>query len=203
MAQQRSPRYLRKSILQDTMKTNLLFTLALAFVPVIAQAQERFFTRTGTISFFSETPVENIEATNHQASSIVDIASGEIAVSAQMKGFAFEKALMQEHFNENYVESEKFPTATFKGRIKEYDPSAFQVGREHKVQIVGDLTLHGETKNVNSVATIFRGENNIKAITSFNLQPGDFNIKIPSAVANNIAKSILVNVDFNLEPYQK
>ena len=146
------------------MKTNLLFTLALAFVPVIAQAQERFFTRTGTISFFSETPVENIEATNHQASSIFDVVSGEIAVSAQMKGFSFEKALMQEHFNENYVESEKFPTATFKGRIKEYDHSAFQIGQEHNVEIVGDLTLHGETKKVNSLATIFRENNFTKPL---------------------------------------
>lgn len=166
-------------------------------------AQNRFFTRTGTIRFFSETPMENIEAINNQTSSVFDVESGEIAVSAQMKGFEFEKALMQEHFNENYVESGKFPTATFKGNIKNYDKSKIKVDESQTVEIEGDLTMHGETKRINSQATIFWGQNNIKTSSSFNVKVEDFKIKIPKAVVNNIAESILVNVNFNLEPYNK
>jgi len=185
------------------MKTNRAILFISLLATTTLQAQNRLFTRTGTLQFYSETPVENIEAVNHQASSVFDIETGEIAVSAQMKGFEFEKALMQEHFNENYVESEKFPATTFKGKLKNYDKSSFKTNQEYKIEIEGDLTLHGETKKINSIATIFWGEKNIKANSSFNVSPNDFNIKIPKAVINNIAESILVNVDLNLEPYQK
>lgn len=185
------------------MKTNLLTPLALILVAVVAQAQNKYFTRTGTLQFFSETPVENIAATNHQSSSIFDIESGEIAVSAQMKGFEFEKALMQEHFNENYVESEKFPTATFKGRIKNYDKSSFKINEEYKIEVEGDLTLHGVTKKIISSATLLKSEKDIKAISSFNVAVSDFDIKIPAAVVDNISKSIQVHVDLLLQPYQK
>ena len=185
------------------MKTKQLILLLSLITSISVQAQNRFFTRTGTLQFYSETPVENIEATNHQASSIFDIESGEIAVSAQMKGFEFEKALMQEHFNENYVESEKYPTATFKGTIKNYDKSSFLKDQENKIEVEGELTLHGVTKKINTIATIVWGDKTIKANTKFNVSPDDFNIKIPKAVIDNIAKTILVLVELNLEPYQK
>ncbi len=185
------------------MKTKPLILLAVLFSSISLQAQNRFFTRTGTLQFYSETPVENIEAINHQASSVFDTESGEIAVSAQMKGFEFEKALMQEHFNENYVESEKYPKAAFKGNLKNYDKSSFQIGQEYKIEVEGELTLHGVTKNVSTIATIFWGEKNIKANSSFNVSANDFNIKIPKAVIDNIAETILVQIDLNLEPYLK
>ena len=185
------------------MKTRYIIIFILLCITSVSLAQNRFFTRTGTIRFFSETPVENIEAINNQSSSVFDIESGEIAVSAQMKGFEFEKALMQEHFNENYVESEKYPTATFKGSIKNYDKSSFKADETYTVEVEGDLTMHGVTKRVNTPVTIIWGQNNIKASSSFNVKVADFDIKIPKAVIDNIAESILVNVDFNLEPYNK
>jgi len=147
--------------------------------------------------------MENIEAVNKQSSAIFDTDKGELAVSAQMKGFEFEKATMQEHFNENYVESEKYPAATFKGVIKNYDKSIFTPNTAQKVEIEGDLTLHGVTKKVTAVAEIVWGKDKIKASTSFNVLVADFNIKIPGAVIDNISKSILVKVDFSLEPYTK
>ncbi|MDZ7607020.1 MAG: hypothetical protein U5K79_15845 [Cyclobacteriaceae bacterium] len=100
------------------MKTNLTLLFALLLLSNLAVAQSKFFTRNGTTSFFSKTPMENIEAVNNQSSSVFDTEKGEIAVSAQMKGFEFEKALMEEHFNENYVESEKYPTAMSKGPLR-------------------------------------------------------------------------------------
>lgn len=185
------------------MKTKHIITFALLVLSGTSIAQNRFFTRTGTIKFFSETPMENIEAINNQSSSVFDVESGEIAVSAQMKGFEFEKALMQEHFNENYVESEKFPTATFKGNIKNYDKTKFKIDDSYAIEVEGDLTLHGVTKRINTTVNLIRGQNTIKATTSFHVKASDFNIKIPKAVINNIAESILVNVDFDLEPYNK
>jgi len=185
------------------MKTNLKLLFALILFSNLAVAQSKFFTRNGTISFFSKTPMENIEAVNNQSSSVFDTEKGEIAVSAQMKGFEFEKALMQEHFNENYVESEKYPTATFKGSIKNYNKSAFKVNEENLVDIEGDLTLHGVTKHISTTAKITWSEGKIAASSEFSVAVADFNIKVPSAVIGNIADSILVKAVFNLEPYTK
>ncbi len=185
------------------MKMNQLFTLMLLMMTINSMAQNRYFTRTGTIRFFSETPMENIEAFNHQTSSIFDIESGEVAVSAQMKGFEFEKALMQEHFNENYMESEKYPKATFKGKIIGYDKSKFKINETYDVEIEGDLSMHGITKPVRTKAQIVWGDNNIKSSTSFLVKVSDYDIKIPKAVIDNIAESILVEVQIDMEPYNK
>jgi len=97
----------------------LLFTLLLSqsFVP-FADAQERYFTREGEVSFFSATPVENIEADNKKLQSVIDISSGAFEFAALVKSFEFEKALMEEHLNENYMESNTYPKATFRGKIQ-------------------------------------------------------------------------------------
>ncbi len=185
------------------MKTKLILSITLVIASNLAIAQSKFFTRNGSVSFFSKTPMENIEAVNNQSSAIFDTEKGEIAVSAQMKGFEFEKALMQEHFNENYVESDKFPSATFKGTIKNYSKSAFNTGEEKQVDIEGDLTLHGVAKHITTTAKITSGEGKIAASTEFNVAVADFNIKIPGAVIGNIAESILVKAVFQLDPYTK
>ena len=185
------------------MKVKILVSFALLICSSMAFAQSKFFTRSGTISFFSKTPMENIKAVNNQSSAIFDTEKGEIAVSAQMKGFEFEKALMQEHFNENYVESDKFPAATFKGIIKDYNKSSFKTDEEKVVNLEGDLTMHGVTKHISTPAKIIWGKDKISATSEFNISVADYNIKIPKAVIDNIAESILVNVVFNLDPYAK
>jgi len=185
------------------MKTKLLVLFALIFFSNLADAQSKFFTRNGTISFFSKTPMENIEAVNNQSSAIFDTDKGDIAVSAQMKGFEFEKALMQEHFNENYVESDKYPAATFKGSIKDYDKSSFKTDEEKVVNLEGDLTMHGVTKHISTSAKITWGKDKISASSEFNISVADYNVKIPKAVIENIAEAILVKVEFNLDPYTK
>lgn len=185
------------------MKAKIILSLSLFLLCHMAIAQSKFFTRNGSISFFSKTPMENIEAVNKQSSAIYDTEKGEVAVSAQMKGFEFEKATMQEHFNENYVESDKFPSATFKGIIKDYDKSAFKAGEEKQVVIEGDLTMHGVTKHISTTARITWGTGKIDAATEFSVKVADFNIKIPGAVIDNIAESILVKVDLHLDPYTK
>ena len=185
------------------MKKTILVVILVQCINTFAFAQDKFFTRTGQISFFSETPIENIEATNGSVSSILSIETGDIAVSAQMKGFEFEKALMEEHFNENYVESDKYPKATFKGNIVNFDRSKYEKDVEYEVDVVGDLSLHGETKNISTKATLKFVDDKILAKTAFEVDVKDYKIKIPKAVIDNIAESISVNVDLNLEPYSK
>lgn len=95
-----------------------LFLIALLFIGFQSKAQ-LFITTTGEVSFFSKTPMEDIEAVNKNVSSIINTSTNEVAVQMRITNFVFPNKLMQEHFNENYLESEKFPSATFKGKIKE------------------------------------------------------------------------------------
>src|SRR3982750_2211619 len=97
----------------------IISSLLLAMISIAAFSQNRYFTKTGKVSFFSKASLENIEAHNKNAVSVFDRTTGQVEVSILMKAFEFEKALMEEHFNENYVESDKFPKSVFKGKINE------------------------------------------------------------------------------------
>lgn len=183
------------------MKKSIVTIFILLVVSNVLFAQQKYFTRSGTISFFSKTPVENIEAVNHQTSCILDTQSGEIAVSAQMKGFEFEKALMQEHFNENYVESHKFPKATFKGEVVGFSSLTFSDETPNTVEVKGMLSIHGVDKQIKTSGTVSKVKDNYMAQAKFNVSPDDFDIKIPKAVINNISKEIEVSINLQLEPY--
>ena len=108
-----------------------------------SSAQEKWFTRNGKISFFSKTAVEYIDAINNEVFSLIDPAKNEVAFQVLITGFKFNKALMQEHFNENYMESTKFPKSTFKGVIA--DPSKINFTKDgvYNVVVDGDLSIHG------------------------------------------------------------
>ena len=161
------------------------------------KAQDRYLTKQGTISFFSHSPVEDIEAVNNQVLSIVDIETGDVAISVLMKSFMFEKSLMQEHFNENYVESDKFPKAKFKGKIIDFE----NLENKNKVSIQGDLTIHGITKEVKVDANIEIDNNNLVLNGVFTVLVADYQIKIPSVVKNNIAKTIEITFSLNHKKY--
>lgn len=180
------------------MKT--IYTLFIAlFLTSLVSGQNRFLTKKGNVSFFSEAIVENIEAKNNQVLSIVDATNGEMAISILMKSFMFEKALMQEHFNENYIESDKFPKAIFKGTImafKEIEVS------ETQARIKGLLSMHGKSKKVTILATITKTMKTIVMNGSFFIDLVDFNVAIPSAVKNNIANKIKVSFKLNHKPYK-
>lgn len=166
------------------------------------QAQ-KFFTKTGTIVFSSETPMEKIEAKNQQVISVLNTEDGEMAFSVLMKGFNFEKALMQEHFNEKYVESDKFPKATFKGKITNLEEVSFSKSGEYKVTVVGEMNLHGETKEVEAEGTLTVSDGKITGVSTFDLLLADFGIEIPKVVKDNIAESITIVVNTTYEPYNK
>jgi polyisoprenoid-binding protein YceI len=164
---------------------------------------QKYFTKTGHISFFSKTAVENIEAHNQQASCVIDFSTGDLQFQVLMKGFQFKKALMQEHFNENYVESATYPKAVFKGKIKNLNNINLNQDGTYPVEVSGDLNMHGVTKNIIGKATIEVKNGKVQAKSKFNTKPQDFNIKIPIAVRNNIAETVEISVDALCAPYNK
>src|SRR5690554_480360 len=168
----------------------LYLCVSLLILPLITEAQDRFITRQGFISFYSHTPVEDIEAVNNQVLSIVDLNSGAVAVSLLMKSFQFEKALMQEHFNENYIESDKYPKANFEGKITNL--SDILSGDNGVAMIAGDLTIHGITRPITMEGKLDITEESVRFEGSFMVTVADYDIKIPSIVARNIAKEVKV-----------
>ncbi len=165
----------------------------------IASGQDKFLTKEGFVSFFSHSIVEDIKADNNQVLSIIDTTTGKIAIQLLMRSFMFEKALMQEHFNENYVESHKYPKATFSGEITNLD----EIDDTNTVtEIVGTLTVHGEKKEISTMVDIRMMDDEIVLKGDFKVDVADFKIKIPSIVANNIAKTIKVSFELHHKPYE-
>jgi polyisoprenoid-binding protein YceI len=178
-----------------------IYTLFIClFLVAFTNAQERFLTKKGMISFFSKSPIENIKAENNQVLSIVDLSKGQMAIAILMKSFMFEKALMQEHFNENYVESDKYPKATFKGNLLDFDKIT---GSEATIAIKGNLTIHGITKEMTIEARTKKTAEHIEMAGDFFINLADFDVKIPSIVKNNISEKIKVSFRFQHKPYKK
>lgn len=173
------------------------FTLLLA---VAVQAQERYFTKTGKIEFFSKSPMEDIEARNKSVAAVLDRKSGALQFSVLMRGFEFEKALMQEHFNENYVESNKYPKAEFKGSITNNAEVNYLQDGTYPVKVAGTLTIHGVTQNVQTTGTLKVAGGKIDAVSAFNIKLSDYKIKIPSVVKDKVSNNIRITVDCKLEP---
>ena len=173
------------------MKKSVLFT-GICLLLISAASAQVYITRTGVINFFSKTPMEDIKAENNQVYAAIDLSKKTIAFSMLMKSFLFRKELMQEHFNENYVESDRYPKSTFKGTFTgDVDP---QKPAEYNVQVQGVITLHGVEKSIQTPATIEITGNGLTGTSRFNLLPQDFNITIPGIVRDKIAKQIDVQV---------
>lgn len=160
---------------------------------------QKFVSDQSNIRFYSSAPIEDIEAINEKAKSVIDLSNGQVVFSVDIEGFQFEKALMQEHFNENYLESEKYPKSTFKGQIKDWNNR--QGAQE--VTVTGDLMIHGITKKVVLAGTIDVSENKVEVESVFIVKLVDYKIKIPKAVFYSIAEEIEVTVKFSYKPYSK
>jgi len=165
-----------------------------------AWAQGKYMTKAGRVSFFSESIIENIEAQNQQVAAVLDLTAAQLAFSVPIRGFVFKRTLMQEHFNENYLESDKFPKATFSGKFVGLDAAALASPGSHTVQVEGDLTIHGVTRRVQVPAVLELKNNQLQAAASFPVAPADYNIEIPALVRNNIAKIVSVRVALTCTP---
>ncbi|APG60493.1 YceI family protein [Christiangramia salexigens] len=158
--------------------------------------QAQFFqTTAGEIGFYSSAPVEDIEAKSNAAVSVINLDNGAISVKVAIRSFKFEKALMQEHFNENYMESDKYPDATFKG--KSLEPINIEAGRSQKVIFKGELTVHGksETRQLSAILNKSADGKRIILDSQFKVKCKDHNIKIPKILWRNIAEEIEVSVN--------
>jgi YceI-like domain len=160
----------------------------------LAHGQDRLLCRNASVKFFSKMPLENIEAVNNQGLSVIDLKSGNMEFSVLLKGFIFPNALMQEHFNENYVESSKYPRAFFKGTIQSMPAIDMTKNATYQLDVKGTMQLHGQSKAMSTTAqlTIKDGKANGDAV--FDLLLADYAIDIPKLVKDKIAKSITINV---------
>lgn len=166
----------------------------LVLYPLVSSWAQQLKSENGTISFFSEAPLENIDATNKGASSVFDLSNGNIVFSVPIRGFEFDKSLMQKHFNEQYMESEKFPKAIFTGNIEHYDVSA---SGEQQTVAKGEMTIHGVTRKVVIPGVIEQNGLDIEVRSTFIIKLEDYDVKIPQVLWQNIAEEVEVKVNFN------
>jgi polyisoprenoid-binding protein YceI len=176
----------------------LLFAL-LMIAPTTSAFAQRYFSKTAHIKFFSHTSAEDIKADNYKSTIIIDQATGAVQVETLIKSFEFEKALMQEHFNENYLESDKYPKANFKGK-GDFSKVNFASDGTYSVNVAGQMTMHGATKDVSAIATLKIAGVKIDGSTKFYVNPRDFNVQIPDLVKGQISDKIEVTVKATLQP---
>ena len=182
--------YCRKQI---NMK-KIILILTLSVFVADASGQQKLFSKNTIVSFFSATALENIDAKNEKGLVVWDKISGNIEFSVLMKGFIFKKALMQEHFNENYVESDKYPKAVFKGVIEKNNIIDLTKNNTVSTFATGMLTLHGVTKPAKAITVIAVKDGKISATSTFTLLLSDYNIKVPGIMKNKISNSIEIKV---------
>lgn len=155
----------------------------------------------GSVSFFSEAPIENIDATSKSLNSFINTEAKTIAFIIPINSFVFKKALMQEHFNEKYMESETYPLAKYTGIINE--TIDFTKEGIYKVTTTGKLTMHGVEKLVTEPGTITIKDNTIKLSSEFMVAVKEYKVEIPTLLFQNIAENILIKLNGVYEPYKK
>ncbi len=160
-------------------------------------AQQRFFADKSRIAFFSDGVVEDITAGNEKVTSIFDVVSGDIAYLMNVKDFQFANKLMQTHFNEKYMETEKFPKSSFQGKITGF---SFSAGGKQEVKASGKLTIHGITQNIDVPGIIEVNGNKLSIKSKFIVKLTDYNIKVPQIVWENIAQQVEVTIDLAYRP---
>jgi hypothetical protein len=184
------------------MKKVFLTFVALGLLLTAASAQ-KFMTRDARISFLSETPLEKIEAINKSGSAVLDAETGRMEWKVLIKNFIFEKKLMQEHFNENYMESHKYPNAVFKGEIVNLKDVNLSKDGAYNVRAKGKMTIHGVERDIEVPGKITVAGGKLNIASDFLVACADYNISIPSVVRDNIAKEIAVRVEATLTPIQR
>lgn len=158
-------------------------------------AQEKMICKTGNITFEASVPAfEEVKATNTNVTVVLNSKTGEIASLALMKGFRFKVALMEEHFNENYIESDKYPKAIFKGKIENFNAGSLTASPKN-FTINGKLELHGKTVAVKTIAKMSQSGSGITLVSDFSVNASDFDISIPAVVKNKVSNKINIQVD--------
>ena len=172
-----------------------IISVFLFFFCFICNAQQ-YIGNKGKITFFSEAPIENISAVNNNVSAVYDSDTQEIVFQLKIKDFIFPKKLMQEHFNENYLESDIYPTSIFQGKV--FDQNT-DIKKTDNVRVQGSLSIHGEKNQIVVEGELFHKQDVVNIKAHFSIKLEDYNIDIPKLVIYNIAEVIEINVDIELK----
>lgn len=174
-------------------------TIFICFVFSATVFSQKMMTRSGEIKFEATMPsFEQIAAKNTTASCVFDKATSEIAVLVLVKAFRFKIPLMEEHFNENYIESDQFPKSTFKGKVIDFDASKLKSSKT-SFGLEGDLTLNGVTKKIKTQIYFVQSGEKLITTSTFKIKLMDYNVKIPLLVKSKIAETAVIDLKFDLE----
>lgn len=179
----------------------LIISLLLTFFESASAQTKLYSSKKTEFNIFSKAPLENIEAINTKAVSMINVSSREIVIRIPISEFQFSNKLMQQHFNENYMESEKYPYATFKGKINE--AVDFDKIGVYNLSGKGELNIHGISQDRELTGKLTVGKNSFLLESKFEVMIEDHNIKIPKLVFKKIAEKIEVNALLTYEPYKK
>ncbi len=168
-----------------------------------AGAQPIYMSTSSKVSFFAGTPVEDIDAVNSKSLSFLNITTGEVTISIPNKEFHFKRSLMEEHFNENYIESEKYPKSEFKGKINDVQKIDLASKDPMAITITGVLTVHGVQKERTLNVTLRIHDGKIEGETKFDIPLADHNIERPKILWEKMAENVSVTSLFTYEPYNK
>ena len=164
----------------------------------ISNAQSKYYTKSGDVNFEASVPsFEEVKAKTNKVTAVLDIDTGKFASLILVKSFKFKVALMEEHFNENYAESTKYPKATFTGEIVNFDFDKL-INKNQKYILKGDLTFHGKTVSINPDVFIKINDNHIIITSEFNIKSEEFNIDIPKVIRSKVADSVTVTINLDL-----
>jgi hypothetical protein len=181
-------------MMQKALLPFLLLAVTIAF------GQSKYLTKSGSMYFEASQPTfEPIEATHSAVSALLNADTGELAVLALVRGFRFPLALMEEHFNENYIESHQYPKTSFKGAITDFDQKTLSE-QPQTVELNGELSMHGITRPINVSATVTKTDERISLESSFSVKTSDFGIEIPSLVRKQIDENVQIQVSLPLQP---
>ena len=182
--------------MQKALLPILIFSMMTVF------GQSKYMTKSGSMSFEASQPTfEPIEANHTAVSALLNAETGELAVLALVRGFRFPLALMEEHFNENYIESHQYPKTSFKGSITDFDQTTLS-DQPQTVELTGELSMHGVTKAINVSATVTQTDELITLASSFSVKTSDFGIEIPSLVRKQIDENAQIQVSLPLQRKQ-
>ena len=170
--------------------------LLLLFIPLFGR--DIYFTRSGEVSFFSSTPIYDISAVNNQMTCVLDLETGSVSFRIPILGFNFPNGLMQEHFNENYMESDIYPNASFKGKINDWNKLKLSANPQ-EVTLNGTMTIHGVSKQILEKGKISMENNDVIGSSNFLIKVADYNVKIPKLVRDKIAKTVSVDTELILK----
>lgn len=185
------------------MARSLFSMVSLIFVFQCAEAQSIYAAKSSKVSFFAGTAVEDIDAVNDQSISFINLTTGEVIVSIPNEKFHFRRPLMEEHFNENYMESGKFPKSEFKGKIGNIEKIKWESGQAYDAEVTGVLNIHGVSRSRTIPVHISCLTERLDAELKFSITLADHNIDRPRILWEKLAETVDVHANFTYEPHKK